>query len=93
MKITDIFAPIEKFITEHGSAAIQEKHIAFLREQLSILKEKFGTTERTLQDCQSKQKELEAQNADLRQQIEAFKRPPPQPRWGSQPRIKGRMER
>jgi len=41
MKLTDLFGPLERLIEEHGSSAIQSKHIALLREQLSILKADF----------------------------------------------------
>ena len=34
-----LFAPIEKLIIEHGSATIQAKHIAMLKDELAILKE------------------------------------------------------
>ena len=37
-----LFSPIEKLITEHGSAIIQSKHISLLKEQLTILKENFS---------------------------------------------------
>ena len=85
MKRTDLFAPLERLIEEQGSSTIQGKHIAFLREQLSVLKEEAARLE-------ARNKEFEAENSDLRQQIDKFKRPSTTPRWGSQPRIKGRME-
>src|SRR5438874_152742 len=66
MKLSALFGPIERLIEEHGSAAIQGKHIAFLREQLSILKEQFAQAQRRIE-------ELEAENSDLRQKLEQAK--------------------
>ena len=37
--LTDLFG---KLIIEHGSAIIQEKHIALFKDELAILKEKFS---------------------------------------------------
>jgi hypothetical protein len=66
MKLTTLFAPIERLIEEHGSSSIQGKHIAFLREQLSILKEQFAIAQRRVE-------QLESENADLRKQLQQAK--------------------
>ncbi|HEY4257690.1 MAG TPA: hypothetical protein VGM66_10775 [Candidatus Udaeobacter sp.] len=92
MKIADLFLPIERLIEEHGSAAVQSKHIAFLREQLSVLKEQFALLQAENERLKAENTELKTRNDDLRQQIEKLKQPPATPRWGSNPRIKGRME-
>lgn len=59
------FKAIEELITEHGSAAIQGKHIAFLRDQIAHLKEQFFSldTEAT---------NLRGLVADLQAKLEAF---------------------
>lgn len=60
------FKAIEEFITEHGSAAIQVKHIAFLRDQIVELKAQFAILER-------ENASLLTRNADLESQVEHFK--------------------
>ena len=52
--------------TEHGSAAIQGKHIAFLRDQIVELKAQFAILER-------ENASLLTRNADLESQVEHFK--------------------
>jgi septal ring factor EnvC (AmiA/AmiB activator) len=97
MKITDLFAPLERLIEEHGSSTIQGKHIAFLREQLSVLKERFVEAQRAneqleskLQACESKRKELQAENSNLKQEIKRLKDTGPRTgSWGSKPPIEG----
>ena len=64
MKLTALFTPLEKLIEEHGSSAIQGKHIAFLKEQLATLKEQFNVAQRRIS-------ELEAENDDLRKKQKA----------------------
>ncbi len=60
--IKTLFEPIERLITEHGSAAIQEKHIALLHEQIAILKEKFTVVT-------SENENLKHQKQDMAKQI------------------------
>ena len=73
MNFNALFAPIERLIEEHGSAAIQGKHIAFLREQLAVLKEKSLESDRENSTLKARVKELEAENADLRKKLEHAK--------------------
>ena len=75
--ITALLEPLEKLITEHGSAAIQEKHIALLREQLAILKEKLSVlatdkekTDKENEKLKSQIQVLEIENKDLRQKVQ-----------------------
>jgi hypothetical protein len=60
------FKAIEELINEHGSAVIQGKHIAFLKEQLSILKEQFFLSEKRLGEALSRITQLEAENQKLK---------------------------
>ena len=46
-----IFGEIERFITEHGSAAVLKEHVSFLRVQLDVIEKHVEN--------------LEAKNADL----------------------------
>jgi len=90
MKITDLFAPLERLIEEHGSATIQAKHIAFLREQLSVLKERFVELESKLEGASAKCKELQTENSNLKQEIERLKTIGSRAgSWGSKPPIDG----
>lgn len=59
------FKAIEDLITEHGSAAIQGKHIAFLRDQITHLKEQFFSL-----DAEATKFRLLV--ADLQSKLEAF---------------------
>jgi hypothetical protein len=59
------FKAIEEFITEHGSAAIQGKHIAFLRDQIAHLKEQFFSLD-------AEASKLRLLVADLQSKLEAF---------------------
>ncbi|MDO8446410.1 MAG: hypothetical protein Q7T53_09985 [Deltaproteobacteria bacterium] len=77
MKLSTLFDPIEKLITEHGSAAIQEKHIALLREQLTILKDKFSVLEAENHTLKSENQNLETENKQLKKIIDAFHKIPP----------------
>jgi len=77
MKITALFDPIEKLITEHGSAVIQEKHIAFLREQLTVLKEKFSVLESENETFKTENHNLKTEIDQLKKQINEFHKKPP----------------
>ncbi len=73
MKITSLFAPIEKLITEHGSAVIQEKHIALLKEQLTLLKEKFSVLESENETLKTENQNLKTDNEQLKKKTEEYK--------------------
>lgn len=77
-----LLEPLEKLITEHGSAVIQEKHIALLREQLSILKDQLAILDKKLTMLESENEKLKSQgqalaeeNDKLRQKIQEYKQP------------------
>jgi len=72
----------EKLITEHGSAVIQEKHIALLREQLAILDKQFsvlssenGTLKSENETLKSQNQALVVENDKLRQKIQEYEQP------------------
>ena len=79
----NIFAEIERLITEHGSAAILKERVAFLRDQFdvltsenNVLKEeiksiKFNTTslEKQIQGLNKDNKNLEINNSNLESQL------------------------
>ena len=58
--------PLEKLITEHGSAAIQTKHIALLKEQFSILQQEIVKLAAENTALQSKYQRLETENKALK---------------------------
>jgi len=81
MKITKRLEMIDKLITNRAAPAKIRGHILAIREQLETYEEeaqKVAAYKEQIAD-------LEAENAKLKT--------PTVPRWGSQPRIKGRMER
>ena len=72
----------------------------------AVLKERLAGADAKYDELQSKHEGLQKENSDLRELIqkkdaeiadlkklaESLQQPPGVPRWGSQPRIKGRME-
>lgn len=64
-----LFDPLERLITEHGSAAIQEKHIALLTCELAILKDKFLLLATENETLEAENKALKAENMHLKTQI------------------------
>jgi regulator of replication initiation timing len=83
---------IEDLINEHGSSVIQGKHLALLKEQIAILKEQLALGASQLSNLQTENERLKTENSDLRQKLDKLKKPQPRGAWGSQTRIKGRME-
>lgn len=53
---------LDKLVTEHGSAAVLDKHLAFVREQAQAL-------EKQVADLQSEKATLKKRVADLQAQI------------------------
>lgn len=72
-----LFDPIEKLITERGSAAVQEKHIALLREQLTILKDEFSVLEKKNFNLNTENQNLKTENEQLKKVIDGFHKKPP----------------
>lgn len=58
-----ILKPIEKWITENGSAAVLEKHLALLKAELAVAGRKFA-------ELASEKERLEAELQDCRVQAE-----------------------
>ena len=71
--ITALLEPLEKLITEHGSAVIQEKHIALLREQLTILKDQLSILGQKLTKLETENETLKSYNQTLQEQVEHYK--------------------
>ena len=91
---------IEKWISEHGSAATLRDHVALLKSQMDASKSEVSRLETILKNAEAERdgfkaqaEKLQAQLDDARKQIEQFKQEPTVAAvsWGSQPRIKGRM--
>jgi hypothetical protein len=80
--ITALTGQFEKLITEHGSAAIQEKHIAFFRDQLTLFEKKStlleseNTVLKTENDkLKSELEESKKENEILREKIQEYEQP------------------
>lgn len=69
--ITALFAPIEKLISEHGSAAILRNHVAF-RDQLAVLKEKFAVLATENERLKSENQTLKTENINLTKKIDEY---------------------
>lgn len=65
-KLTALLKPLENLITEHGSAVIQTKHIALLKEQLAIAVKKIDSLGTENQNLKKIIKSKDAEIADLR---------------------------
>jgi hypothetical protein len=85
MSLNPIVALTEKFeklITEHGSATIQSKHIALLKDQFAFLEKENAKLNTKLEKFVSKHQILRTENANLKKEnakllkiIHTFKRP------------------
>lgn len=80
-----LLAPLEKLITEHGSAAIQTKHIALLKDQFSFLEKEKVELAAEIKTLQSKISVLESEvqksqkdNEELRAKIKQYEEAPRQ---------------
>ena|SRR5882672_3284688 len=92
---------IEKWISEHGSAATLRDHVALLKSQIDASKSEVSSLQSSLKDAEAERdgfkaqaEKLQVQLDDARKEIEQFKQAPTvaEVSWGSQPRIRGRME-
>jgi len=62
MNLNSILGPLEKLITEHGSAVIQERHISLLKSELTVY-------EKRISELEAKVAILERENADLKEKL------------------------
>ncbi len=69
-KLTALLKPLEKLITEHGSAAIQTKHIALLKEQLTSAEKKIESLGTENKDLKGIIKSKDTEITDLRIKID-----------------------
>ena len=87
------FGPIEKLIAEHGSAAMLRKRITQLKEQVAVLESKAKALESAVAQLKPERDRLQRELYAARAEIKQLKQPPMQQvAWGSQPRIKERIE-
>ncbi len=80
MKITEHLQMIDELITNRSAPSKIRGHIQAIREQLEAYEQEV----QKVAEYKERIAELEAENAKLKT--------PATPRYGSQPRIKGRME-
>jgi len=81
--IKALLAPIERLIVEHGSAMIQEKHIALLKEQFSIAEREIAKLaaekeilQSELETLKAKYQTLQNENVNLKQKIQSYDQSP-----------------
>lgn len=70
--ISALFAPIEKLINEHGSAAILRDHVALFRDQLTVLKDKFTVLTTENEHLKTENQKLKTENANLTKKIDEY---------------------
>lgn len=70
--IKAISAELERLVIEHGSAVIQEKHIALLKEQLALLSDKFSTLESEKDKIYTELQKLVTENTELKKKIQIY---------------------
>ena len=64
--LTTLFAPIERLINEHGSAAILRDQVSLFRDQLAILKEQFSVLVEKNRNLETENQHLKKENAELK---------------------------
>lgn len=81
--ITALRDSFEKLIVEHGSAIVQEKHIALFKDQLSIAEKEnaklimeIGTLQSKLCILEAENQKLEDQNIQLKDKIQSYEQSP-----------------
>ena len=79
--ITAISDLLNKLVIEHGSAVIQEKHIALLKEQAGILEKKVASLEsenttlkREVTDLKDRNQKLSDENTALKQVVHDYEK-------------------
>jgi uncharacterized coiled-coil DUF342 family protein len=63
------FSVIEKWISEHGSAATLRDHVALLKEKMAGLEAKVRSLEKQVSDLTSERDEAQAEVKKLKEQI------------------------
>jgi FtsZ-binding cell division protein ZapB len=82
MKNMNPFPYIEKWISEHGSAAVLRDHVALLKTQMEDLKLKVSGLEKEVSSLKTERDQLKSERDYLHNQAEiaeAAKQPFPQP--------------
>jgi len=66
---------IEKWISEHGSAASLRDHLALVKEQMAAVEKQKVACETAKSELESKVNHLEAENKNLRAKIDEYEKP------------------
>jgi len=69
--LTDYF---DKVIIEHGSAVIQEKHIALLKEQLGLVEREKINLEKKIEELETVNHKLKKEKDELVTRIESYEK-------------------
>ena len=73
------FTYIEKWITEHGSAAALREHVALLKTQMGILEKENSVLKKENFELKIQVRDLESENNYLKQCAKTAKQPFPKP--------------
>jgi len=66
---------LDKLIIEHGSAVVQEKHIALLKEQLSLVEKENAELKAQKQSLEAENQALKNKNINLKKKINIYEQP------------------
>ena len=66
---------LDKLIIEHGSAVVQEKHIALLKEQLSLVEKENAELKAQKQSLEEENQALKNNNIYLKKKIDIYEKP------------------
>lgn len=69
--LSDLFG---KLIIEHGSAIIQEKHIALFKDELMILGKKLTESDSRIEQLESENQNLKTENTILKKKIQSYEK-------------------
>ena len=69
--LSDLFG---KLVIEHGSAVIQEKHIALLKEQFSLLEKENANLKAQNQALETEKQNFKIENINLKKKIQLYEK-------------------
>jgi predicted RNase H-like nuclease (RuvC/YqgF family) len=72
MNLNSILAPLEKLITEHGSAVIQERHISLLKSEITVYEKRISELQAENTILKTELKKSQTENEELRTKVKEY---------------------
>jgi predicted RNase H-like nuclease (RuvC/YqgF family) len=72
MNLNSILGPLEKLITEHGSAVIQERHISLLKSELTVYEKRISELQAENTVLKAELKKSQTENEELRAKVKEY---------------------